>query len=162
MGEPEPLGKILAKKNVVTPRRKKLALELIRCNWGALVGDRLAGQTAPTKLARGTLTVAANGGSWASELCLKESELLRGVKGILGEGAVRALRVKARALTVEQAGAATVERWNEAVEPGPEDYPMEEGLRDGLGRVEDPEVREALLRLVRTSRTSGQNKQKEK
>lgn len=161
MGEPEPLGEILAQKKFGAPRRKKSVLDLIRANWGFLAGERLAEKTVPTRLTRGTLTIAASGGSWAAEMCLAEKTIMAGIEKLLGPGTVRRIRVRARAAEppAPQNGP------GEKKIPVPDDAyacrVLEGTMRERLETVGDKDVRDALARLLRTSRAGEQSRQRE-
>lgn len=162
MGKPEPLGEILARKNVGAPRRKKQALELIRLNWATLVGERLSAQTAPTKMARGTLGVSANGGAWAAELCLKESELMSGAERMLGAGVVKKIRVKATGWPANDPDEGPGEARRTAAASGSRGPVIDGEIGEGIRSLGDPEMSEALSRLVLASRAGRQSRQKRK
>jgi hypothetical protein len=153
LSEPERVGDIIARKTVVDPRRKSLRLELLRNNWPSLVGERMAEHSRPTRLSRSTLIVAADGASWAGELSAVSYELLRNIEKVLGRKAVKKVRVLARAVHGELEPAGDVDRGD-----AEEEY-VEEELGVALGDLDDDEVRNALGRMVRASKSSKHSKQ---
>jgi len=152
LAEPERVGDIIAGRRAVAPRKKKLRLELLRNNWPSLAGERLAGHCRPTRLSRGTLTVAANGASWAEEVSAASFELQSNIKKLLGEGTVAKVRVQARAV-IRGPAPAVVEDTD-----GAEEITLGGKLGEAIGGLGDSEVREALGRMVRASRASEQSK----
>ena len=152
MAEPERVGDIIAGRRAAGSLKKKLRLELLRNNWPSLAGERLAGHSSPTRLSRGTLTVAADGASWAGELSAVSFELQKNIEKLLGGGTVRKVRVLARALSKGPAPAGD--------EDGDvtEEVNVEGKLGEALGGLGDLEVREALGRMVRASRASEQSR----
>ena len=153
--EPERVGDIIARSAAVDPRKKRLRLELLRNNWPSIAGERMADHSRPTRLSRGTLTVAADGASWAEELSAVSFELLKNIEKVLGRGSVRKLRVQARAGRREPPPAGVAgQKEAEEVNVGGE-------LGEALGNLDDAEVREALARMLRASITSKHNKHSE-
>jgi hypothetical protein len=65
-------------------------------NWPALVGDRLAAETAPLTLEGGVLTVGATSGPWGAQARFLHQEICRRTNEALGGDAVRSVRVVVR------------------------------------------------------------------
>lgn len=149
MSKPESIGEIISRRKIGDLRKKKLRLELIKMNWSYIAGETLAERSAPTRLSRGTLTVAADGASWANELSVATRDILRRTERILGEGALRKVKVQSRGglspqlKEKERTHEETVE-WE--VELGDE-------VDEGIERLEDTEMREALTRLLKASKS---------
>ncbi len=155
MSEPEKLGQIIVRGRGPAPRSRKHKLELLELNWTHIAGERLAEHSAPRRLVRGTLTVAAEGPAWASELSAQSDALLKRVVEVLGESGVRKVRIQARADLAEEA----------AGDPGPgaaghdgEGPELAEDVAGGLEAVEGEALRGALERMLRASITSRQSK----
>ncbi|HEY5527081.1 MAG TPA: DUF721 domain-containing protein [Candidatus Anoxymicrobiaceae bacterium] len=151
MPEPESLGSIIARGKVPGPKKRKHRLELLAVNWEHIVGDRMAAHSAPTRLTRGTLTVAADSPAWAAELSMATQSLLVRIRAIMGDDIVKKVRVQSRAKgSAAEAAAARGEG------TGRPEKNVEIGGRigDDLGALEDEEVRAALERLVRASKSS--------
>lgn len=153
MAEPERVGDIIARRTTVDPRKKRLRLELLRNNWPSLAGERMAEHSRPTRLSRGTLTVAAYGAPWAGELSAVSYELLKNIEKVLGGGVVRKVRVLAKAGRREPEPTGDVDLGE------PEEEYVEGELGEELGNLDDAEVREALGRMVRASKSSEHSKQ---
>lgn len=147
--EPESLGAVIAQKGVGTPRKKKQKLELLRNAWSAVVGERAAEHSRPTRLARGTLTVAADSAAWAAELGMMTETVMRRAKELLGEGAVKKVKVQARPPEAAVESTATP---GTAPESAGAEWQPDEALEDSLSHLEDDEMREALLRLARAGK----------
>ncbi len=160
MSRPESLGEIMARGSGPSPRRRKQRLELLRCNWRNIAGERAGEHSSPTRLSRGTLTVAADGPSWASELSIQSGSLLERIEVVVGGGVVQRIRVQAR--TGGLAGPSS--------DPGPGsrgrpskadegDRRLGEKLESGLEAIEQQETRGALERLLKESIASKQYEQ---
>jgi hypothetical protein len=154
LAELERVGDIIARKAAVDPRKRRLRLELLRNSWPSLAGERLAEHSRPTRLSRGTLIVAADGASWAAEFSAMSGMILKGIEKVLGRGAVRKVRVSARAGPERaEPGAAEDVGWGEV-----KGEHLEGEIGEALSTLEDEEVREALGRMVRASRSSKHSK----
>lgn len=147
MSEPERLGTVLGRSDIPRPGRKRNQLELLALKWEAIAGERLASHSRPTSLSRGTLTVSAEGSSWATETGAGAGRILKRIEAELGRGAVKRIKVRARVPEKEP----EAEPGPLLEEPGP---PPEE-----LGRIKDERLREAVYRMLRASRASKQNEQ---
>ncbi|WP_309237157.1 DciA family protein [Actinomadura sp. BRA 177] len=62
-------------------------------NWAAIVGGDLAEHTRPEQFEDGVLTVAADSTTWATQLRLLSSTLVRRLNEELGHGTVRRVKV---------------------------------------------------------------------
>lgn len=147
MSEPERLSEIISRRRTAGAKKGKLSLESIKMGWGHIAGERLAEKSEPTRITRGTLTVAAEGSAWAAEVSMASKMILRNVETVLGGGAVKKLKVKAkgdRAHGKREEREGTVMRREAEVELSGE-------LREEIGRLDDEEIREALTGLFKAS-----------
>lgn len=155
VSDPERLGQIMARGKGPTPRSKKHKLELITLNWAHIAGERLGEHSAPKRLVRGTLTVAAEGPAWASELSAESQSLLRKAAELVGESGVRKVRIQARA----SLAGGPAEEAGPGAEPGSErEVGLAEDVAGELESIEGEELRRALERMLRASITSRQSK----
>jgi hypothetical protein len=150
--EPEKVGDIIARSAAVDPRKRRLRLALLRNNWPSLAGERIAEHSRPSRLSRGTLTVAADGASWAEELSAVSFELLKNIEKVLGGGYVRKVRILARAGRWELASDGTASRGEK------KEVNVEGELGEALEGLKDAEVREALGGMLRASMRSKHSK----
>ena len=93
--DPTPLGDLLPKLVAGRGWAERMALGRLRESWPSVVGDLISSRSEPVKLARGVLTVRADGGAWASELTLLATSVASKADAFLGGGAVREVRVSA-------------------------------------------------------------------
>lgn len=156
MSEPERLGQIIARGHGPSPRNKKHRLDLVALNWNHIAGERLGEHSVPRRLARGTLTVAADGPAWASELSAESESLLRKTAEVLGESSVRKVRVQARPAPADDAG---FEPDDEVREASAGRARLEDKVTDELEAIQGEELRGALERMLRASITSRQSRQ---
>jgi len=147
LSEPERLGEIISRRVTDGAKKGKLSLERIRLGWGHIAGERLAEKSEPTRITRGTLTVAAEGSAWAAEVSIASKMILRNVESVLGGREVKKLKVKAkgdRANGKREKREGTVTRREQEVELSGE-------LKEEIGRLDDKEIREALAGLLKAS-----------
>ena len=105
-------------------------------DWSAIVGETLAERCAPERLSRdGVLTIRASG-SVALALQHLEPQMLERIAGYFGFRAVTRLRFRQAPLPAAKAPPA----------PRPRSAPSRE-LADTVADIDDPHLREALLRL---------------
>jgi predicted nucleic acid-binding Zn ribbon protein len=64
--------------------------------WPAIVGERLASETAPVALDEGLLTVGASTGPWGAQATFLQEQIRRNADEALGGDAVRAIRIIVR------------------------------------------------------------------
>jgi predicted nucleic acid-binding Zn ribbon protein len=64
--------------------------------WPAIVGERLASETAPVALDDGLLTVRATSGPWGAQAMFLQEEIRRKADAALGDDTVRTIRVIVR------------------------------------------------------------------
>jgi hypothetical protein len=157
VSEPERLGQIIARGSGPTPTRRRQRLDLLALNWSHVAGERLGAHSAPRRLVRGTLTIAADGPAWASELSAQSESLKRRAVEVLGEPGVRKVRVQARTdLAPEGVPEPNALPESALAEEAPG---LAEDVAGGLGAVEGEELRGALERMLRASITSKQSEQ---
>lgn len=93
--EPKPLALLL--RTLVAGRGwgERLAVGKLLEAWTDVVGAHIAPHSEPLRLVRGTLTVRADPGAWATELALLASQVAQRADLFLGGGLVREVRVTA-------------------------------------------------------------------
>ncbi len=64
--------------------------------WPAVVGERLAGETAPMALDEGVLTVGVSNGPWGAQARFLQEEIRRNADEALGGGRVSSIRIIVR------------------------------------------------------------------
>ena len=114
----------------------------IKERWEELVGKTLCEHTAPRKIRRDTLIVAANEPSWATELAAVSPIVLRGVNEILGGKRVKRVRVSSR-----RAGKDVRDL---SVKGGEEEGSkvVVTGFEEELEAIGDETIRESLIGLM--------------
>jgi hypothetical protein len=91
--EPQALGEVIRGVLGSGPMRSGMALGRLARSWDRVVGERLAGRSAPKRLERGGLVVSAASSSWAAQVTFLSQEIRRRANGILGSEEVRSVRV---------------------------------------------------------------------
>jgi hypothetical protein len=78
-------------------RRRELAPGIpagrLHREWAMVVGDRLAGVSAPIRLERGTLVVAVDSGPWGAQVGFLSEEVRRRANEVLGTDVVTRVQV---------------------------------------------------------------------
>ncbi|WP_241682918.1 DUF721 domain-containing protein [Actinomadura sp. J1-007] len=74
-------------------------------NWQGIVGPELAEHTKPERFEEGELTVVADSTTWATQLRLLSSNLVRRLNEELGQGTVRRVKVVGPSSGPRRAGA---------------------------------------------------------
>jgi predicted nucleic acid-binding Zn ribbon protein len=88
------LGSVLDGMLEAGPWRTGLAVGRLARGWEAVVGDRLARETAPVRLDdAGVLVVQATTAAWAVQIRFLGADIMAGANRSLGEERVRAVRV---------------------------------------------------------------------
>lgn len=143
---PQRVGDLILNTGKKTPARKKERVGQLRLHWKKIVGERNARHSCPTRIARGELSISADGSAWAAEISTGKAGIIKEVNRVLGEGAVKTVRIRAVQKKNGKDG-----RRKEPVETAPEQLekrtisPHEEAT---LEKIEDGEIREALRRLL--------------
>lgn len=112
-------------------------------DWPAVVGPLLSSRTAPAKLRRGILTVAAENHTVSQELQFMKPALLSNVRALLGNDAVSDVRIVVGAVA---------RRAEPSEPPNPEagDIGLSSAADlDGLDAIPDAETREILRSISR-------------
>jgi hypothetical protein len=91
--EPQALGDVIRGVLGSGPMRSGMALGRLARSWDRVVGERLAGRSAPKRLERGGLVVSAASSSWAAQVTFLSQEIRRRANDILGSEEVRSVRV---------------------------------------------------------------------
>lgn len=68
----------------------------LAADWAAIVGPRLAAESAPVSLDGGILVVAATDGPWGAQVRFLAAEIRRRANEALGSGAVRRVQTVVR------------------------------------------------------------------
>jgi predicted nucleic acid-binding Zn ribbon protein len=97
--EPKPLGDLVPLLVSGRGWGERLAIGRVKEAWETIVGPAVAARSEPIRLARGTLTVRADGNAWAAELTLLAASLAAQVNAFLGgDRVVREVRIAAGSL----------------------------------------------------------------
>ena len=91
--------------------RDGLLLGRLSLGWPALAGPEAAQHTRPTGLSEGVLVVEADTPAWATSVRLRVPEVLALVRSAVGEGAVRAVEVRASGRAAAAAPATPARPW---------------------------------------------------
>jgi len=91
--EPVGLGEIVSGLLRQRPFAHGAKIGKLAAQWGAVVGERLAAETAPVRLEGGTLTVAVSTGPWGSQARFLADEIREKANESLGEGVVERVRI---------------------------------------------------------------------
>jgi predicted nucleic acid-binding Zn ribbon protein len=87
------LGDVVAGLMREAPFARGVAVGRLAADWEAVVGPRLAAQTAPRQLDGGILTVAASTGPWGAQARFLADEIRVQANRTLGDDVVRDVRV---------------------------------------------------------------------
>jgi hypothetical protein len=150
LSDPARLGDIIARARGPSPRKKGDKLKLLALNWERIAGERTGRMSRPTRLARGTLTVTADGPAWAAEVSMQSARLMRASNEALGEGNVSRIRVRAGA---EETGAERSEKDPEKERRRVEGAELGEETERQLETISQEDLRTSLERLLRVSAT---------
>ncbi len=151
-----PIGTIIqhvAGRLLEQPRSK--AQKLYR-EWRQAVGEQVAQHSEPARLAGGILTVRVDSPVWNSQLHHLKEELLEKIQHRLPPGTVREIRFRQESLHL-------LPDWL-TPKPPPPPFPEpctedERRATERVAEVSDPELREALYRLVLTHMTRMRNEE---
>jgi predicted nucleic acid-binding Zn ribbon protein len=93
--DPKPIGDLL--RTLVAGRgwNERMSFGRLKDAWVEVVGPLVASRSTPVSLARGVLSIRADGSAWASELTLLARSIGEKADAFLGGGAVREVRVSA-------------------------------------------------------------------
>ncbi|MCE3287105.1 MAG: hypothetical protein K0S64_711 [Gaiellaceae bacterium] len=128
--------------------RDAIPLAALTAAWPEVVGDAIARQAWPLRIARdGTLHVATSSATWANELGFLTDEIIERLRARLGPQAPSRLRCAVG--PVPESGADEPERTVEA----PPEVPPEIGAQadSAASAIDDPELRELVARAARAS-----------
>ena len=133
-----------------------LALAEITAAWPAAVGDAVARQAWPQRVARdGTLHVATASATWAFELDRLSPEIQERLRGILGESAPAKLRFKVG--PIPEPPNASTEAAAQPVDPVSATPEVTSEAAEIASEIEDPDLRELVARAARASLTQGRS-----
>ncbi|XRQ07329.1 DUF721 domain-containing protein [Actinomadura welshii] len=92
-GDPKPFGTAIRDLMASRGWEQRAAVGGVFGNWAGIVGAELAEHTRPEHFEDGELTVAADSTTWATQLRLLSSTLVRRLNEELGHGTVRRVKV---------------------------------------------------------------------
>lgn len=104
-GDPKPFGSAIRDLMASRGWEQRAAVGGVFGNWAAIVGAELAEHTRPDHFEDGELTVAADSTTWATQLRLLSSTLVRRLNEDLGHGTVRRVKVVGPASGPRRTGA---------------------------------------------------------
>jgi hypothetical protein len=128
--------------------RDAIPLAALTAAWPEVVGDAIARQAWPLRIARdGTLHVATSSATWANELGFLADEIVERLQAWLGPDAPSRLRC-----AVGPVPESAADEPEPSVEPPPE-VPAEIGAEadSAAAAIDDPELRELVARAARAS-----------
>lgn len=91
---PSAFGAILAGQMVERGWRKNIAHGTIMAKWPELVGDVIAEHTEVVEFKDGVVVVQCSSSTWATQLRLAQSQILRAIAEAVGDGVVEQLKIK--------------------------------------------------------------------
>lgn len=92
-GDPKPFGAAIRDLLATRGWEQRAAVGGVFGNWAGIVGPELAEHTRPEHFEDGELTIAADSATWATQLRLLSSNLVRRLNQELGHGTVRRVKV---------------------------------------------------------------------
>jgi predicted nucleic acid-binding Zn ribbon protein len=92
-GEPQALGAVLGALQGERRLAAGMALGELGRRWPEVVGSRLAEETVPRALDRGTLVLEASSAGWAAQVRFLAAEVRTGANRVLGRPLVEEVRV---------------------------------------------------------------------
>ncbi|MBO2461281.1 DUF721 domain-containing protein [Actinomadura violacea] len=92
-GDPKAFGAAIRELMATRGWEQRAAVGGVFGNWAGIVGPELAEHTRPERFEDGELTVAADSTTWATQLRLLSSTLVRRLNEELGHGTVRRVKV---------------------------------------------------------------------
>ncbi|WP_437306621.1 DciA family protein [Sorangium sp. So ce388] len=110
-------------------------------DWEAAVGSRIAARARPLKLERGVLHVRAASSTWAQELSMLGDAITTQLRA-------RGLPVQSLRFRVGKVEPVARPPWREEVRPAPKEAPLPFEVRRELGKVADPELRDAIAKAA--------------
>ncbi|WP_437622505.1 DUF721 domain-containing protein [Sorangium sp. So ce1151] len=110
-------------------------------DWEAAVGSRIAARARPLKLERGVLHVRAASSTWAQELSMLGDAITTQLRA-------RGLPVQSLRFRVGKVEPVARPPWREEVRPAPKEAPLPLEVRRELGKVADPELRDAIAKAA--------------
>ncbi|WP_438012080.1 DUF721 domain-containing protein [Sorangium sp. So ce321] len=110
-------------------------------DWEAAVGSRIAARARPLKLERGVLHVRAASSTWAQELSMLGDAITTQLRA-------RGLPVHSLRFRVGKVEPVARPPWREEVRPAPKEAPLPLEVRRELGKVADPELRDAIAKAA--------------
>ncbi|WP_437316928.1 DUF721 domain-containing protein [Sorangium sp. So ce385] len=110
-------------------------------DWEAAVGSRIAARARPLKLERGVLHVRAASSTWAQELSMLGDVITAQLRA-------RGLAVQSLRFRVGKVEPVARPPWREEVRPAPKEAPLPSEVRRELGKVADPDLRDAIAKAA--------------
>ena len=144
------LGDHVGRELARSGSRDAIPLAALTTAWPAVVGDAVARNAWPLRIARdGTLHVAAASATWAHELDLLQDTILEGLQGRLGGDAPTKVRFAVGPIPEPP----PVDEAREAAPRGPLEVPSEiaSEAAAAAAAIDDEELRELVSRAARAS-----------
>jgi predicted nucleic acid-binding Zn ribbon protein len=94
--EPVPLGEVLDHLMADRTFARGMPVAKLAAGWSAVVGERLASETAPASFEDGVLTVSATSGPWGAQARFLHEQIRRRADEALGGDVVRSVRIVVR------------------------------------------------------------------
>ena len=95
-GDPVSIGQIVDSLMAEEVFSRGMPIAELTAAWPAVVGDRLAAESAPISLEDGVLTLGVTNGPWGAQVKFLHAEILRKADEKLGGNTVRSLRIVVR------------------------------------------------------------------
>ena len=130
--------------------RDAIPLATVTRAWPAVVGDAIARNAWPLRIARdGTLHVATASAAWANELAFHADEIVGRLRARLGPDAP--LRLRCAVGPIPESGVPS--EGQEPLAPGPPEVPEQIATEadSAAAAIADPELRELVARAARAS-----------
>ena len=146
----ERLGGSIERELSRSGSRDAIPLVALTAAWPAIVGDAIARNAWPLRIARdGTLHVATASATWAQELALLSEELLERLRATLGADAPARLRCAVGPIPDPERPAET--RSEPIPHIGETPLAVLSEARSAASAISDPELRELVARAARVS-----------
>ncbi|MQY05272.1 DUF721 domain-containing protein [Actinomadura macrotermitis] len=92
-GDPQAFGSAIRELMAARGWEQRAAVGGVFGNWPGIVGPELAEHTKPDRFEDGELTVVADSTTWATQLRLLRTQLMRRLNEELGQGTVKQVKV---------------------------------------------------------------------
>lgn len=157
MREPERIDGLIARQRRVwpggAPPASQVAAGLAEA-WRRAVGEQVAANSAPARMAGDTLVVSCSSSTWAGELALLEGPLLAALREAAGAAAPARLRFVVGELPAATADAPEARSSRPLPSPSPGERQIAAAL---ASRLSDPDLRAAFERALAAALARGRS-----